>query len=96
MKLPLAVTWKELVAEQVTVCAVALSGETENVEPDAGAQFGVIGPSTGSIAVAVYVTAVPARLAASTVVSPGSCNVGGRAVTVVAALVTDSVVGNSV
>ena len=79
LKLRLAVTWNELVAEQVTVCAARLSGETENVVPDAGVQVGVIGPSIGSVAVAVYETAV-----------------GGRAVTMTAALVVDSVVGNSV
>jgi len=38
LKLPLAVTWNELVAEQVTECAARLSGETENVVPDAGVQ----------------------------------------------------------
>jgi hypothetical protein len=43
------VTWNELVAEQVTVRA-RLSGETENVVPDAGVRVGVIGPSIGSVA----------------------------------------------
>lgn len=89
-------TWNELVAEQVTVCAAGLSGETENVVPDAGVQVGVIGPSIGSVAVAAYEAAVPPGLVASTVISPGSVSVGGRAVTITAALVVDSVVGNSV
>ena len=69
------------------MCAARLSGETENVVPDAGVRVGVIGPSIGSVAVAVYETAVPAGLIASTLISSGSVSVGGRAVTTTAALV---------
>ena len=49
---------------------------TGKAEPDAGAQIGVIDPSTRSEAVAVNVTGVPGPVA-SAVMAAGAVTVGG-------------------
>ena len=71
LKLALTALWCASVAEQVTL--VAPIGK---VAPVGTEQLGVTDPSTRSVAEAVYATTAPAELVASTVIVPGTVNVG--------------------
>lgn len=72
VKLPVAVLPAASVAEQFTVVVVI-----PNVEPEAGVHVTGTGPSTLSVAVAVYVTTAPNGPVASAVIAEGSVNTGG-------------------
>ena len=72
VKDPVPVLLAASVAEQFTV-VVAIG----NVEPEAGVHVTGTGPSTLSVAVAVYVTAAPDGPVASAVIGEGSVNTGG-------------------
>jgi hypothetical protein len=71
LKLPFAVLLLLSVALQFTVVE-----PIGNVEPDAGLQFVDGEPETASLAVAEYVTVLPADESASTVMFPGRLSVG--------------------
>jgi len=74
------VAWKEPVAVLPWLSvAVQLTGVVVmvNVEPDAGAQMGVIAPSTRSKAEGVYETVAPLGPAASAIMLCGSVRLGG-------------------
>jgi len=71
VKLPVAVLPAASVAEQLTVVVVI-----PNVEPEAGVHVTGTGPSTLSVAVALYVTAAPNGPVASAVIGEGSVSTG--------------------
>jgi hypothetical protein len=71
LKLPFAVLLLLSVAVQFTVVE-----PIGNVEPDGGLQLVVGEPETASLAVAEYVTVLPADESASTVMFPGKLSVG--------------------
>jgi hypothetical protein len=75
----------ESVAEHETPVA-----PTGNRLPDAGVQLGVIGPSTSSVADAVYETTFPEALSVGTAKSVGTVRTGG-VVSTTAARVTVTV-----
>src|SRR2546428_486065 len=72
VKLALPVLAWASVAEQFTVVV-----PSAKVEPEAGLQLGVSGPSTMSAAEALNVTAAPAELVASVVMFAGTVTAGG-------------------
>jgi hypothetical protein len=74
----------ESVAVQLTMVVPA-----GNVAPDGCEQVGVTGPSTTSIAVAVYVTTAPAVDVAAATIAPGTLSTGG----VVSATTTTKLAG---
>jgi hypothetical protein len=80
VKLPAAVLPAASVAEQLTVV-----GPSGSIVPDVAEQVGVIGPLTVSLADTLKLTAAPAPLVASAVISLGTVSVGfvvSRTVTV--------------
>src|ERR1044071_1930619 len=74
MKLPCAVLWRLLVAEQFTGVAPRAKSE-----PEAGTQATTTLVSRASVAVALKLTIAPAGLVASAVMSAGRCMTGGVA-----------------
>src|SRR5262249_55631066 len=73
---PVDVWLDEFVAEQLTVVV-----PTGKVEPDAGAQFAVSGPSLKSDADAVYVTVAPVGSVVVCVMSDGRFSIGAASFT---------------
>ena len=85
-KLPETVLPPESVAEQSTLTPDENQPVIGKVLPEAGEQMTGIGPSIRSVAVAEKLTAAPAGLVASAVMSPGRLKTGGESYTVIVKL----------